>query len=174
MDLGLHNATAVNAVENILQDHGAPINPTASFALVCVSLFLLLVLLVVCCQNHWFLIDDMRCGWFNPLHFSFCLFFVALVLFLVYTSSLMHRDSFDYQGLMRVTDITYDIRVESHESCTSSSSGSSNKGDTGTTSQQSCTTTYSSHYGALIQVDWGYDWACPSQPPGWSSHLQGF
>lgn len=68
----------------------------------------------------------------------------ATISLLLYSLDLRERDAMDYQGLMRITNVT---RYEEYR-------------------ETPCKGAVNTMYRAILQVDWGHTWGCPTaQPP---------
>ncbi|CAB9507123.1 expressed unknown protein [Seminavis robusta] len=148
------------SVENILSDHGESVNPT--FALV--GSALALVIGSVALLASW-----PSC---RILVVPLFLFVVACSLFVWYSYSLRKLDNADYQGLVRVIDVTYDKRVEVVVQNNNNNNNNNNNQQQSynhvpyNSNKQERKVTYTWHYDAVVSVDWGYEWAC-------SAHLDG-
>jgi len=133
--------------ENILEEHGESVNPLAAVILTTITAVLALCVVVPlgCLYGLKEYGESMEHGerpkkrGYSVL-FGILSFFVASVLFMNYSYDLQELDQQDYQGKMRITgwEISRSVKTEGNSENTS----------------------YKSYFHALLQVDWGYEWAC--------------
>ena len=135
--------------ENNLQDHYEDVNPTVAVVLCSIALTLAILL---CCTWFWtwvYVQDDWTVSWLvnDETACSLCtcltLFFIAMCVLTAYSGQLRRRDEQDYYGKMRITNVTYEHRVETVEDGNE-------------------ITDWEHFYEARYTLDWGYEWACPS------------
>ena len=130
--------------ENHLEDHFEKVNPQAAFVLSIIGLLISLVLCTSwCCifgHRQKKEIPNPDVFYYQGLPFV-ALFLIAMSLFTSYAAHLKTRDTQDYKGLMRVTNVTYKMDVVSY--------GTNVKA-------------YNSYARARYHLDWGYSWACPT------------
>lgn len=87
------------------------------------------------------------------------LFLVAMGLLAVYSFQIVILNKHDYQGPMRVTNVSFKLRVEK-ERCRPDKDDSEDDVNTSYQQQQQQKCTYITYYDAVLDVNWGYDWAC--------------
>jgi hypothetical protein len=149
------NATASIESENILESFTEefPIDHFAA-SIVFVSMIAATIicwcLLICCCGNK------LKCDCWLVTATIF--FIISMGLLAIYSFQLDTLNRQDYLGPMRITGVYFKLRTE--KTCTSSSSSSSTTGggSSSSTTQKCASTTY---YDAILDVNWGYDWACP-------------
>ena len=147
------------STENQLEAHYENVNPQAAFVLCVMGLIVSVVLFAGWGIAFLFSIDqeseyhvkirNRNFFYVQLLPFA-SLFLVAMGMLTSYSVQLKKRDSMDYQGPMRVTNVTYEDYVE----------------ETGLKMKN-----YDSFARARYHLDWGYDWACPGHPPCTKSSL---